>query len=317
MSSKSITAIAVGLLALGCAAAAQDYPAKPIRMITSAVGSGSDFDARLIAPALSGAFGQQVIVDNRNGTLLSAEAGAKSPPDGYTVIINGGSFWLGPLLQKMSYDPVRDSATVSMLEQAVNVVAVHPSLPVKSMRELIALAKSRPGELNYASPSIGAAGHLAGEMLRSMAGIHIVRVNYKSTSGQTIALLTGEVQMMFPSAGLVAAHAKSGRIRLLAVTGGQPSVLAPGLPTVASAGLPGYEVVSLTGLFVPAKTPAAIIGRLNQEIVRVLNRPEIKERFIEAWLEPIGNSPEAAAAAMKSDIARVEKLIRDAGIKAE
>jgi tripartite-type tricarboxylate transporter receptor subunit TctC len=294
-------------MVLGAAVvSAQDYPSKPVRIITSAVGSGSDFDARIIAPALAGPLGQQVIVDNRGGTLLSAEAGAKAPPDGYTLIINGGSFWLGPLLQKMSYDPVRDFSAISMLEQAVNVVAVHPSLPVKSVRELIALAKASPTQLNYASPSTGAAGHLAGEMLRSMAKINIVRVSYKSTSQQTIALITGEVQLMFPSAGLVASHVKSARVKVLAVTAAQPSVLAP-----------GYEVVSLTGFFAPAKTPTAIITRINQEVVRLLNTPDMKQRFLDAWLEPIGSSPEAAASAMKADIARVEKLIKDAGIKAK
>ena len=187
MFAKSSASAVLGISVVASfAVPVQDYPVKPIRIVTSAVGSGSDFDARLIAPALSGPLGQQVIVDNRNGTLLSAEAGAKAPPDGYTLIINGGSFWLGPLLQKMSYDPVRDFSTISMIEQAVNVVAVHPSLPVKSIRELIALAKASPGELNYASPSTGAAGHLAGEMLKSMAGVNIVRISYKSTSGQPL-----------------------------------------------------------------------------------------------------------------------------------
>ena len=198
-----------------------------------------------------------------------------------------------------------------------NVLVVHPSLPVKSVKELIALAKARPGELNYASGGIGAAGHLAAELFKFMAGVNIARIDYKGNAGAVTAIMGGEVQMGFNSAPSVAPHVKSGRLRALAVTSAQPSVLTPGLTTVAASGLRGYESVVMVGIFSPAKTPAAIITRLNQEIVRVLNREDVKEKLLSAGTEAVGNSPEQFLATIKSEMATVGKLIKDTGIRVE
>ena len=295
----------------------QDYPNKPIRIVTTAAGTGSDFNARQVAQGIASSLGQPVIVDNRSSTLLSAEIVLRVPPDGYTLLVNGGSLWIGQLLQKTPYDVTRDFAPISQLVREVSVVAVYPAVPAKSIKDLIALAKAKPGGLNYASTSVGGPPHLAAELFKSMANVHVVGVFYKGGPPAIAALIAGEVQLMFPSAGSVSAHVKAGRLRALAVTSAQPSALTPGLPTVAESGLPGYEVVSMTGIFAPAKTPAAIIKQLNQEIVRVLRQPEVKERFLNAGVEAVGNSPEEFAAVIKSDMTRMGKLIKDADIKVD
>jgi tripartite-type tricarboxylate transporter receptor subunit TctC len=242
---------------------------------------------------------------------------SKAPPDGYTLLIDAASFWIGPLLQETPYDPVKDFAPVTLTDSAPNVLVVNPSLPVKSVKELIALAKARPGELNYGSSSTGSTPHLAAELFNMMAGVKIVRVPFKGSGPAVISLLGGQVQLMFATAGSVAPHVKSGRLRALAVASLQPSALAPGLPTIAASGVPGYEAVAFEGMFAPAKTPVAIIDRLNQEIVRVLNRAEVKERFFNAGVETVGSTPEEFAAAIKSNVAKWGKLIKDAGIRDE
>jgi tripartite-type tricarboxylate transporter receptor subunit TctC len=307
----------IGMMVLGAGMVfGQNYPNKPIRIVASAAGGSGDFAARLIAQGLSGALSQQVVVDNRGG-VIPGEIVSKAPPDGYTLLIDAASFWIGPLLQETPYDPVKDFAPVTLTDSAPNVLVVNPSLPVKSVKELIALAKARPGELNYGSSSTGSTPHLAAELFNMMAGVKIVRVPFKGSGPAVISLLGGQVQLMFATAGSVAPHVKSGRLRALAVASLQPSALAPGLPTIAASGVPGYEAVAFEGMFAPAKTPVAIIDRLNQEIVRVLNRAEVKERFFNAGVETVGSTPEEFAAAIKSNVAKWGKLIKDAGIRDE
>ena len=308
-----VSTISIGLMVLGAGAvSAQDFPTKPIRIITGGVGGGNDFTARQLAQGITGSLGQPVIVDNRTG-FLATEAVSKAPPDGYTLIVIGNALWVRPLLEKVPHD-VRDFSPITLTERTVNIVAVHPSLPVKSIKELIALAKARPGELNYGSSAPGSSNHLAGELFRSMAGVKLVNVPYKSSPPVITALIGGEVQLAIIDVGLVVPHVKTGKLRALAVTSTEPSALAPGLPTVAASGLPGYESVSMVGVLAPTKTPAAIINRLNQEMVRVLNMPEVKERFLNVGIEVATSSPEQFAATIKSDIAKWGKVIKDAGI---
>ena len=305
----------IGLAALPGGVFGQTFPNKPIRIITSGVGGGGDFTARLIAQGISVTLGQPVIVDNRGSGFLPGEVAYKAPPDGYTLLVQGGVAWVYPLLRKAPYDAVRDFSPISLLERTVFIVSVNPSVPAKSVSELIALAKARPGELNFGSGSVGSTNHLAVELFASMAGINIVHVPSKGAALAITAQIGGETQLTIFDSGLVLPHVKSGKLRALAVTSAEATALAPGLPTVAASGLPGYEATGMTGMWAPAKTPAAIISRLNQEVVRALNRPDVKERFLNAGVETVGTSPEQFAAIIKSDIARLSKLIKDAGIK--
>ncbi len=310
----AVWAFPAGLMALGAGAACgQNYPNKLIRIVTAAAGSANDWSSRVIAQELTGSFGQPVIIENRGG--LGAEAVAKAPPDGYALLAYGGSVWLLPFLRdQVPWDPVRDFAPITLALSSPNIVVVHPSLPVKSIKELIALAKAKPGELNYAAGTIGASPHLSTELFKAMARVNIVRVGYKGTGPSVIALIGGEVHLMFAGLGSVAPHIKTGRLRALAVTSAQLSALAPDLPTVASF-LPGYESASVLGIFAPARTPAAIINRLHQEIVRAINKPEVKETFLNAGVEVVGSSPGELAAMVKTDMARMGKVIKDAGIR--
>ena len=298
----------------------QSYPSRPIRVIIDEAGGGSDFVARLIAQGITGALGQPVIVENRGGGgTISGELVAHASPDGHTLLVVAGTLWIGALLRKTSFDPIRELAPITLATATPNLLIVHPSVPANSVRELIALAKARPGTLNYSSGSSGGgSAYLAAELFKAMAGVDIVHVTYKGSASSVNAVLGNEVQMMFPNAALAVPHLKSGRLRALAVTTPEPSALFPDLPTVAAAGLPGYESVLYTGMFVPARTPPAIIGRLNQETVRFLNTTETKDRFLKAaGAEVIGSSPEKFAATIKSEMARVSKLIKDAGIRIE
>jgi tripartite-type tricarboxylate transporter receptor subunit TctC len=217
---------------------------------------------------------------------------------------------------KTPYDPVRDFAPVSLTNRSPNVLVVHPSLPVKSVKELIALAKAKPGELNYASASIASSSHLAAELFKAMTKTNIVHIPYKGSGAATIALIGGHVQLTFAAPGSVASTVKSGKLRAVAVTSAQPSALLPGIPTMAAT-VPGYESVAMTGIFAPAATPAAVINRLNQEVVRLFSQGDVKAKFFDGGLEAVGSSPEQLAAAMKSDMARMGKVIKDAGIRAE
>ncbi len=293
----------------------QDYPAKPIRIVAPGLGGSGDFASRLIAQGISGTLGQQVIIDNRPTGVIQAEAVYKAPPDGYTLLVAGGSVWTFPLLRKTVYDVVRDFAPITMVERAPLLLTVHPSLPVKSVNDLIALAKARPGELNYSTTGIGSSFHLSAELFKSMAGVNFVHIAYSGSGTAVSALLSGEVQLQIGSPTALTEHVKSGRLRALAVTSAEPSVLVPGLPTIAASGLPGYEVLGITGMWAPARTPAPIINRLNQEVARVLNSPEIKQTFFNRGAESVGGSPEQLAVAIQGDVSRMGKVIKDIGLR--
>ena len=297
---------------------AQPFPTKAIRIVTGGTGSNSDLISRLFAQGLTGIVGQQVIVDNRPSGVILGEIVARAAPDGYTLLVSGSSFWLAPFLQdKLPWNPIRDFSPVILATSTPNIIAIHPAQPVKSVKELIAMAKAKPGELNYASGSTGSTPHLAAELFKAMAGVNITRINYKGSGPALQDLIGGQVQVMFPTGPSAMPHVKAGRLRVLAVTSAQPSALVPGVPTVAATGVPGYEMVSFTGMFAPAKTPKTLIGRLNLESTRVLNVPETRERFLNAGAETVGGTAEQFGAAVKSEMARLGKLIKDAGIRAE
>jgi len=310
-------ATGMGMLCAG-AAFGQNYPVKPIRIVTAEPGGGNDFAARVLAQGLTRSLRQQVVVDNRGGAggAIAAETAAKAPPDGYTLLLYAGNIWTIPLLRSNAqYDAIRDFAPITWVAKSPSTVVVHPSLPVQSVTDLIALAKARPGQLNYASGGSGSATHLSVELFKAMAGVNIVRVPYKGNAPALNDLIAGQVQLMFVTAATVAPHLTSGRLRALAVTSAEPSVLAPGLPTVASSGLPGYESISIYGLFAPSKTPAPIIRRLNQESAQYLKTAEVRERFFKVGVETVGSSPEEFAAVIKSDMTKMAKVIKDAGIR--
>ena len=294
--------------------AGQDYPTKPVRIVTQGIGSNTDVVSRLLAQELTGVWDKPVIVENRSTGIIPIEVVSKASPDGYTLLVIGNSIWTIPLLGKVPYDPVRDFSPVTVAITAPSILVVTPALPVKSVKDLIALAKAKPGVLNYASGAIGSSNHLATALFSSMAGINIVRIQYKGIGESVIALVAGEIQILFASTAALAPHIASGKVRALAVTSAQPSALAPGLPTISASGVPGYQANQVNSLFAPAKTPETIINRLNRDIVRVLNRPDVKEKFFKTGLETVGSSPQQLATAMKSEMARIGKVIKDAGI---
>jgi tripartite-type tricarboxylate transporter receptor subunit TctC len=299
------------------AASAQNYPTKPVRIITSGVGGGNDAISRIIAAGISGPLGQPVIVENRGG-IIPGEMLAKAPPDGHTLMLQGASVWLAPFLYaKVSFDPIRDFAPITIADKSPNTIVVHPSMPVKNVKELIALAKSKPGALSYSSGNTGSPNHLAGELFKSMAGVDIVRIPYKAGAQETTDLIAGQVHMAFSPTGSVMVHVKSGKLRLLGVASSQPSALAPGAPTISASGLPGYEMGSIHAVFAPTGTPAPIINRLNQEMVRYLRLPDVKEKLLTNSVESVGSTPEELGATIKSEMARLGKVIRDVGIRAD
>src|SRR3990172_10010399 len=275
----AVSVFSVYLLGLGAGVvSSQDYPIKPIRILTGTAASASDFASRIIAQGLTGNWGQQVIVDNR-AIIFATETVAKAAPDGYTLLYTASTLWILPLIRNnVSYDPVKDFAPISLAVSTPNILVVHPSVAANNVKGLIALAKAKPGELNYASGGAGASNHLAAELFKAMAGVNMVRVNYKGAGPAVNALVGGQVQVMFATASGVAPHIKSGRLRALAVSSAKPAAAYPNLPTIAAAGLPGYESAQTSGLFAPAKTSGPIIRRLNQEIVRILNHADVKEK---------------------------------------
>lgn len=298
----------------------QSYPTKPIRIVTAEAGGSSDFTSRLLAQWLTPTLGQQVIVDNRgaSGGVIAAQMVARSQPDGYNLLFYGSNIWLMPFLRdNLPYDPLRDFSPISLTNMSPNVLVVHPAVAAQSVKELIALAKAKPGGLNYASGGTGSSNHLAAEMFKSMASVNIVRVAFKGAGPAIADLLSGQLQMAFFTPPSVAPHIKSGRLRALAVTSAQPTVIFPDLPTVAASGLPGYELVSMFGLFAPAKTPAALIKKLNQEVVRGVRRAEFRERLFVGGSEAVGSTPDAFLAAVQGEMTRLAKVIKEAGIRGE
>lgn len=306
-------------MAVANPAPGQNFPNKPVRIVATEPGGTGDLVARTLAQGLTASLGQQVIVDNRGGNVaIPAEVVSKSPPDGHTVLFFGSAFWLLPFMRDNApYDPVRDFSPLTLVTTAPIIVVVPTSSPVNSVADLIALARSRPAQLNYGTTGTGSANHLAAELFQAMAGVQLVRINYKGVAPAINDLIAGQVQLSFTNAAAGMPHVKSGRLRALAVTSSKASVLAPGLPTIAASGLPGYESISILGMFAPARTPEAVMNRLNQEIVQVLNRAEVKERFINAGVEAVGSSSQQFAATVKFEMARMGRIIKDAGIRSE
>lgn len=295
-------------------AGAQSWPARPVRVVTTQPGSSAELMGRLIAPGLSSALGQQVVIDNRG--LVAAEIVARAPADGYTLLLYTSPLWIAPFFRdNVPWDVVRDFAPVALAVGSPNILVVHPSLPVKSVKDLIAFVKARPGQLNYGSGSTGASPHLSAELFKSMAGLDIVRVSFKGTGTALVALMSGDLQVMFPTAGSGMPTVKSGKLRALAVTTLQPTALAPGLPTMAASGLAGYESVSLSGFLTPSGTPAPIVNRLSQEIIRMLSRPEVKERLFSMGLEVRAKSPEEFAATIRREMTKWSRLIKEARLR--
>jgi tripartite-type tricarboxylate transporter receptor subunit TctC len=318
MSSKpTLTFVAISaFFVCGADVAAQTFPAKPIRIITTEAGGGSDFAARVVAQASN--MGQPMVVDNRGGGVVAIEAVARAPADGYTMLFYGATVWLLQYMRdNVLWDPVRDFAPVTLATSSPNILILNPAVPANTVKDFIALARAKPGQFNDAGGGTGTSSHLAAELFKSMAGVSIVRVAYKGNGPALTGVITGEVQMIFATPGSVTQHLKAGRLKALAVSSAQPSALMPGLPTLAASGLPGYEAVGIIGFLAPAKTPETVVQRLNQEIVRVLGLPEVKEKYFNSGVETVGSTPEEFGAKIKAEMTRLGKVIRDTGIRAE
>ncbi len=299
---------------------AQAWPSRPIRFIVPfPPGGGTDVNARIIAPRLSAALGQQVVVENRTGAggMVGTEVVAKSAPDGYSMVIAT----IGPiainqsLYARMTYDPAKDLAPVTITGEVPNGLVVHPTLPAKTLKELIALAKQRPRELNYGSSGAGAGDHLAAEMLSVMAGIRMTHVPYKGGPLAMVDLMAGNIQLIFATLATGMPYIRAGRVRTLAVAGGQRFALLPEVPTVAEAGVPGFAVNNWAGIFVAAGTPRPIIERLNAEIVKALAPPDVRQKLLEMGLVSATNTPEQFASYIQSETVKWAKIVKDANIK--
>jgi tripartite-type tricarboxylate transporter receptor subunit TctC len=306
-------------LATPAPAQAQQYPTKTIRFIVPfQAGSANDIVARIVATPMSEALGRQVVIDNRPGAAgnLGAEIAAKSPPDGYTLLLGNISHAISvTLYDKVGYDFLKELAPVSLLAAGSFMVAVHPSVPARSVKELIAVAKSRPLQLNVGVSGAGII--LAAELFNSMAGVKMTSVNYKGTPQTVTGLVSGEVSVGFPSTSVALPHARSGRLRGLAVTSAQRAPIAPDVPTVAEGGLRGYEAMPWYGLMVPAGTPREIISRLHAESVQALARPEVKERFGVTDIAPVGTTPEQFGSYIRSEVAKWGKVVKAANVRPE
>ncbi len=316
----AMTSVLFAAAAAAAAAEPPPFPTKPIRIVTTQPGSGFDISSRIIAEHLAANLGQPVIVDNRGGAggVIAGEIVARAQPDGHTLLSYGNTFWQITFMRKdVPFDPLKDFAPITLAVMSPNVLVVHPSVPVGSVKELIALAKAKPGALNYGGGNTGSTAHLTAELFKSMAGVNLVHVPYKSTGQSVAALAAGEVQVMFPNATAVSPYIKSGRVKVLAVTTAAPFPLLPGVPTVAASGLPGFESAAMQGFFAPAKTPAAVVAKLNRELVNVLKRPDVNERFLGLGTMVVASTPEALTAKVRTEMETSGKLIRALNIRAD
>lgn len=311
LSRAAMGVISAGMLLLGGEPAiGQDkYPARVIRFVTATPGSNHDWGARITAQALTPRVGERVIVENR-GSIAVEHVAREAQPDGYTVLFYGAYCWLQPLLAKVNWDPVADLAPITLAMTSPNVLVVHPSLPVNSVKELIALAKGRPGDLNYSAGGGGSTPHVAGELFKYLAGVNIVRIRYKGSGPSMIGLMTGEVQLMFGALGPTLPLIKQGKARALAISTPKRSVLIPDLPPVADV-LPGFSAEAAIGFFVPKRTSPAIVKYLHQEIVPALKGLDPKVLAV-AGVEIIGNAPEEFAAFIKADMGRMSNMLKSA-----
>jgi tripartite-type tricarboxylate transporter receptor subunit TctC len=320
---RSLTAALAG--ALGCLAApavlAQAYPSKTVRLVVPfAAGGSTDIVARTISARLTEMWGQSVVVDNRagGGTVIGTEIVAKSPPDGYTLLVTPAPFTINPsLLKKLPYDALNDFTPIMLINTTPLVVVVNPSVPARSIKELIALAKSKPGKLNFGSSGTGGSNHLAGELFNAMAGVKMVHIPYKGNAPALTDLVGGHVDLLFN--GLTSAFAliKADKIRALAVTSRERSPVFPDLPTVSEAGLKGFEAVAWNGLSGPAKLPREIVTKVNTDVIKIVNAPELRERLKAEGSDPVGSTPEQYAAFLREEIAKWAKVIKFANVQAE
>jgi len=318
MNRKLQAVLAAWAVAHSVTASAQSYPVKTVRIVVPyAAGGNTDFTARAIAERLTPVFKQQVIVENRPGgaTNIGTEIVAKAPPDGHTLLMAGASNAINmSLFRKLPYDTVRDFEPVTLCVQGANVLSIHPSLPAKTLRELIALAKAQPGKLNFASSGLGSSNHMAGELLKVMAGINIVHVPYKGNAPALTDTVGGHVEMIFSGVPALVPHIESGRLRAIAIGSQKRFAAIPKVPTFDESGLKGYEATTWFGLMAPARTPKDIITRLNVEVDRILSSADLKERFLNEGIDPIGGPPEAFARFIRAEIDKYAKVIKAANV---
>jgi tripartite-type tricarboxylate transporter receptor subunit TctC len=303
-------------------AGAQTYPSRPVRLIVPfAPGGGTDILGRMLCQRLTEAMGQPFIVDNRGGAggIIGAELAAKSPADGYTLLLGSpGPLTINPaLLPRMNYDSLRDFAPITLATISAFTLVVHPSLPVRSVKELVALAKAKPGQLNYGSGGNGSVAHFSVEQFKSLAGVNVVHVPYKGSSPSLTDLVGGQLQMTIENMPVILPHVRAGRLRALAVGTKTRSAFLPELPTIREAGVPGYESSTAFGLLAPAKTPPGIVGSLNAELVKALRSSDIREKLTGLGMEAVGGTPEQYAANIKEELAKYARVVKAAGIKAD
>jgi len=321
MYSKFLAVVHALLLAgLAATTGAQNYPARPVRLVVPfPPGSPSDILGRIVAQRLSDTLGQPVVMDNRGGAAgtVGVEIGAKAPPDGHTLLIGStGALVISPALNpRIAYDPVKDLSPVSLIASSPFMFAIDPSLPANAFTDFVALAKSKPGRFNYASTGNGSATHLAIEQLKRLTGFELTHVAYKGGGPAVIGLMAGEVQVMFTGVPVLLPFVKSGKVRGLAVSSASRSPLLPGMPTLIESGLPGYTMGLSMGILVPARTPDAIVRRLNRDIINIIAVADVKERFVSQGADPIGSTPEQFGAHIASELKRYTGIIKDAGIK--
>jgi tripartite-type tricarboxylate transporter receptor subunit TctC len=304
----------------GHAVAQPAYPSKPIRFLVGfPPGGTNDIVARIVAQKLTENLSQSVVVENRGGanTAIATELMTRAVPDGYTILLNAPGHATNPALMKLSFDPIKDFAFITLVAETPNLVVVHPSFPPRTVKELIALSRKRPGEINYASSGTGTTVHLSAELFQHMTGVKWVHIPYKGGGPAVTELLAGQTSIMFGNLPTAIQYARDGRLRALAVTGGRRSPAVPNVPTVAESGVPGFEVTAWYGVSAPAKTPRAIIERLNSEFVRAIKAGDVQSRLTNAGAEPVGNTPEQYSAFMQNEIAKWAKVIAAAGIKGE
>ena len=320
---KAITCGLGVLLALAAAGsfAQPPYPAKPVRIIVpSSPGGGTDIIARIMTPKLTERLGQQIIVDNRPGagTIIGIELAAKAAPDGYTLLVAPSTLAINPAMyRKIPYDALRDLAPITQLIAAPNMLVVHPSIPAKTVKELIAFARARPGQINYASAGLGTNPHLSMELLQSMTGLKMTHIPYKGLAPGIVDLLAGHVSVAVATMLTGLPHVRTGRLRCLGTTGAKRAAVLPEMPTVSEAGVSGYEASQWYGVLAPAQTPKEIVARLHGELVRILQAQDMRDRLIADGTDPVGSSPEEFARYLREETVKWAKVAKDAGIKPE
>ena len=312
-------ALAVATCTSAHAADNAPYPSRPVRVIVpQSAGGSTDLQARIVTQRMGEAMGQTFVVDNRPGagSINGTETVAKAAPDGYTLLSVAASFSINPALhQKLPFDAIRDFTPITRFASLPHILVVHPSVPVKSVKDLIALAKAKPGDLNYASSGVATSSHLGTELFMHMTGTNMVQVPYKGGGPGMVALVGGQVQLYFATISTALPHVKSGKIRALAVSSAKRSIVAPEYPTIAEAGVPGYEHASWVGLLAPARTPPAIVSALHAESVKALAREDVKGLLLRDGLEPVGDSPQEFAKVIRAEVAKWMKVVKAAGIK--